>query len=113
MSDVQAGPWASQKWATAIYGSIMAGQMMVIPLYGLFLGRFWSHVSDEELWKEHSKRYRAFLCAITGLVTAYALLMVEETCYWGSESLQQLSSSSKPSSRSPSRTRPSAEAEPS
>jgi hypothetical protein len=64
----------------------MAGQTVSIILYGLFLGRFWGHVADEELWREHTKRYRAFLYAITALVTAYALLVVTETCYWGSES---------------------------
>jgi len=86
MTDVPAGPWLSQEWATPMYGSIMAGQTMSIILYGLFLGRFWSHVADAELWREHTKRYRAFLYAITALVTVYALLVATETCYWGSES---------------------------
>jgi hypothetical protein len=83
--DVPAGPWLSQAWATATYGPTVVGGAVVAPLYGLFLGRLRSHVADEELWREHTKRYRAFLFAITALVTLYALLLIEETCYWGSK----------------------------
>lgn len=85
MADVVAGPWASQIWITSIYGPILVGEALVVPLCGLLLGRFWTHLNDEELWNEHSKRYRAFLYAITALVCAYTILVIEEVCYWGSE----------------------------
>ncbi|ORY80235.1 hypothetical protein BCR35DRAFT_325200 [Leucosporidium creatinivorum] len=89
MSDVTAGPWASQIYSTSLLGPIFVGQAAAVPLYGLFLGRFWGHVTDEELWREHSRRYRAFLYTITGLVTVYTLLIMEESCYYGT--LQQRS----------------------
>lgn len=88
-SDVPAGPWLSQTWATSLYLPTFVGEAVVAPLFGLFVGRFWAHVTDEELWREHTKRYRAFLYAVTALVTVYALLVVEEACYWGSECFSQ------------------------
>jgi len=87
MADVAAGPWASQAVAVSLYGPIFAGEALVTPLFGLFVGRFWGHFTDKELWREHTKRYRAFLYVIAGLVTVYTLLVMEEVCYWGSELL--------------------------
>lgn len=87
MADVAAGPWASQAVAVSLYSPIFAGEALVTPLFGVFVGRFWVHFTDEELWREHTKRYRAFLYAITALATVYTLMVMEEVCYWGSKSL--------------------------
>lgn len=85
MATVVAGPWASQAFAISFFAPLFLGWGLASPLFGLFIGRCIAYYRDEELWKEQTRAYRAFLVVLGVLLAAYQALVCEEVAYWGGE----------------------------
>lgn len=85
MATAVTGAWASQVYATSIYAPLFLGWGLSACLFGLFVGRCIAYYQDEELWKEQTRAYRAFLVLLGFLLAAYQAIVFEEASYWGGE----------------------------